>query len=427
MNTVSSRIKRSFRLKAVIPAIIVILAAAGGFSMIATAPRAAKAPPETAAPAVTTGVFGRGVQQVTVSVMGTVKAAREVSLKSRVSGEIVSVSNAYVPGGMFASGEEMLRIDPQDYELNLREIRAGVTEAEYDLKVEQGYQNVAGREWSLLKESSNGSEEEAELALRKPHLEKAVADLEAARAKLDQARLDLARTSITAPFPAVVKDKSADLGAMVAEQEVLATIACTDEFWVEASIPVDRLGWITLPAGDAPGSAATVIGGGVDSAARREGRVIRLLPALEDEGRMARILISIPDPLNLAGTPGVTPLLLGSYVTVLVDGGQLDDAIAIPRTAFRDNGRIWVMAEDGTLDIRTVTTAWRDTQSVILTQGLEEGEQVVLSSLSAPVQGMRLSAVETVRPADPMDSGADTDANTDAGMNGQPKDGERHE
>jgi len=391
-----SRTKRWFRPRAVIPVVIVFLAAAAAFSLIATAPRAAKAPPRSTAPAVAVGVFEKGPQQVTVSVMGTVTAAREISLKSRVAGEIVSVSEAYVPGGMFAKGEVMLRIDVKDYELALREIRAEVTEAEYNLKVEQGYQNVAGREWDLLKESSGGTEAEADLALRKPHLEKAVADLEAARAKLDQARLDLKRTVITAPFAAVVRDKSVDAGAMVSAQETLATIVCTDEFWVQASIPVDRIGRISLPNGDTPGSAATVVS--ADGRTRRAGRVIRLLPALEDEGRMARILISIPDPLNLAGEPDVQPLLLGSYVSVLVDGGRIDDGIAIPRSAFRDNGRIWVMTAEGTLDIRTVTPVWRDTQSVILTQGLEEGEQVVLSSLSAPVQGMSLSVAKALLP-----------------------------
>ncbi|MUM76783.1 efflux RND transporter periplasmic adaptor subunit [Pseudodesulfovibrio sp. F-1] len=417
MNVELSRTKQWFRLKAVIPVVIVVLAVAAAFSLIATSPRAAKAPPAPAAPAVSVDVFEKSSQQVTVSVMGTVMAAREINLKSRVAGEVVSASDAYVPGGMFAKGEVILRIDVKDYELTLREIKAEVTEAEYNLKVEQGYQNVAGREWDLLRESSGGTEEEAELALRKPHLEKAVADLEAARAKLDQARLDLERTVITAPFAAVVKDKSVDAGAMVSAQDALATLVCTDEFWVQASIPVDRLGWITLPNGDKPGSAATIIN--ADGRTRREGRVIRLLPALEDEGRMARILISIPDPLNLTGEPGVHPLLLGSYVTVLVDGGRVDGGIAIPRSAFRDNGRIWVVSEDGTLDIRTVIPAWRDTQSVILTQGLEEGEQLVLSSLSAPVQGMALSAAGVL-------SRSGATGGTES-MNTQSEEGEAHE
>jgi RND family efflux transporter MFP subunit len=399
MSMKSTKIHNLVPLKVALPALIVILAAVGAYAMIATAPHPVKRPPVDVAPTVSTGTFTTGSQPVTLSVMGTVIAACEINLECLVSGEVVSVSDTFVPGGMFAKGQKILQINPQDYKLALDEVKADVTTAEYDLKVELGYQNVAGREWTLLKKSSKGTEQEADLALRKPHLEKAKADLEAAKAKLEQAKLDLKRTTITAPFAAVVQSKSVDIGATVSAQETLASLVGTDEFWVEASVPVDRLNWITLPTADTPGATAIVVSGSAGNTSRRQGRIVRLLPSLEDEGRMARVLVSVKDPLNLAREPGVKPLLLGSYVTVLVDGGHLDNAISIPRSAFRDNSRIWVLQPDGTLDIRAVTPAWRDSNSVILTDGLTAGERVVLSTLSTPVQGMRLNDIEEVKSA----------------------------
>ncbi|CCH50190.1 efflux RND transporter periplasmic adaptor subunit [Pseudodesulfovibrio piezophilus] len=382
-----------FSVKILIPTVILLTAAMGAYVMIKTAPKAHRVAPVTILPTVEVATYEKGSHAIGLSVMGTVVAANEVTLVSRLSGEIVSVSDSFLPGGFFRKGDEVLRIDPKDYELALRETKADMVTAEYDLKVEQGYQNVAGREWNLLKKSAKGTEQEAELALRKPHLLKAQADLEAAKAQVEQAEINLQRTKVTAPFASMIESKSSDIGATVAAQEALATIVGTDEFWVEVSVPVDRLDHITFPMADGTvGSKTTVYNGKDETSARREGHVIRLLPSLESEGRMARVLISIADPLNLKGDPSLKPILLGSYVKVVIAGGEIADSYAIPRKVFRDNSKIWVLGQDGTLDIRTVNPVWRDAQTILLKEGLMPGEQVVLSSLTAPMQGMKLQA-----------------------------------
>ena len=49
---------------------------------------------------------------------------------------------------------------------------------------------------------------------------------------------------------------------------------------------------------------------------------------------------------------------------------------------------------DGTLDIRTVETGYSDRDRVVITRGLSEGEQVVVSSVRSPRQGMKVAALE---------------------------------
>ncbi len=391
MTKIFTKAKAVFSLKVVIPAMIIILAAAGAYATVATAPKAKKRKPVAMLPTVETQRIAMQDQRIWVPVMGTVTAARQITLEARVSGEVESVSPTFVPGGYFKQGDEILTISPVDYELALSEVRATVTNAEYSLKVENGYQNVSAREWDLLKGSAKGTDSDAELALRKPHLEKAKADLRAAQAKLKQAQLDLERTRITAPFAAMVEAKSTDIGATISEQEALATLVGTDEFWIQASVPVDRLDWIDIPMGEQAEGAIVRISSG--SGARknvREGHVVRLLPSLESEGRMARLLISVKDPLNLKGDPGVKPLLLGSYVSVQIDGGKLTDVYAVPRTAYRDNGKVWVLTDKGTLEIRSLNPVWRDNDTILFDEGLAAGEMIVTSDISAPLQGMKL-------------------------------------
>lgn len=391
MNT--NTIRAIFSLKVVLPALVVILAAVGAYAMVKSAPKAMKRPPVATAPTVETLVLSKEDHRIWVPVMGTVTAAREITLEARVSGEVATVSPTFVPGGFFEKDAEILRLDPEDYQLALSEVQADVTTAEYNLKVEQGYQNVSAREWELLKGDTKGTEAEASLALRKPHLQKAKADLAAAKAKLRQAKLDLDRTRVTAPFAAMVQEKSTDIGATVSEQEALATLVGTEEFWVQASIPVDRLDRIEIPSvNQENGSVVRILSGSGTSKTIREGRVVRLLPSLEDEGRMARLLISVKDPLNLEGVDGVKPLLLGSYVSVQIDGGRMEGVYAIPRTAYRDNGKVWVLGDGGTLEIRSLTPVWRSEDTIFFAEGLTPGEAVVTSGLTAPLEGMKLRA-----------------------------------
>lgn len=398
MQRIITKARAIFSLKVIVPLIIIILAAVGAYATVASAPKAKKRQPAAIKPTVETQRINMNSHRVWVPVMGTVSAARQITLEARVSGEVESVSPTFEPGGFFEKGQEILTISPEDYELALSEVRSEVTTAEYNLKVELGYQKVSAREWDLLKGSAKGTESEADLALRKPHLEKAKADLRAATAKLKQAQLDLQRTRITAPFASMVEEKNTDIGATISQQESLATLVGTDEFWITASVPVDRLDWIEIPlTGSTRGSVARIVSGSGSRKSVRFGNVIRLLPSLESEGRMARLLISVKDPLNLEGNPDLKPLLLGSYVSVMIDGGELADVFTIPRSAYRDNSTIWVLGADNKLEIRKVNPVWRDDATIVLEDGLAVGERLVTSSIAAPLQGMDLQAMEDVQ------------------------------
>ncbi|WP_031481894.1 efflux RND transporter periplasmic adaptor subunit [Maridesulfovibrio frigidus] len=391
---------KNIGLKGVIPLLIVGLAIFGAQMLIKTKPVARKKARVSSAPLVNVSSMKPQELRIWTPVMGTVEASRKISLEPQVTGRVISVSDSFIPGGYFAKGDELLRIDPLDYELALKQQQSVVIEAEYNLKLERGHQKVAGREWKLLRKSSGGTVQEAELALRKPHLEKAEANLAASKAKLRQSRVNLSRTRVRVPFSSMVVTKDAGLGANLAAQESIATMVGTGEFWVMVSVPVDRLDRIVIPsaANEFKGSAARVLSGSNGNSYEREGHVLRLLPSLESKGRMARVIVAVEDPLNLKGTPGVLPLLLGSYINVYIDSGTLDSVFAIPRSAYRDGDTLWIMNDNSELEIRNAESLWRDSDYIYLEKGLVEGEKLVTSDISTPLHGMKLrenvSAVE---------------------------------
>lgn len=352
-----------------------------------SAPRTQKRPPAKLSPVVQVETVHPSGYQIVIAAMGTVIPKREVVLKSRVSGEIVNIHPEFTEGGFLKKGTKVLQIDPLDYEIALERKKSAVIDAEYALKLELGHQAVAKREWELLKGSQPAQDMEMELALRKPHLDKARAGLAAAEADLKTAMLYLDRTHVMAPFNTMVRSKSVDLGSQVTPQEPLAELVGTDAYRIQASIPIDRLGWIQIPGqvGD-PGSIARIIYG---QGHERTGMVTRLMGDLAAQGRMARILVEVTDPLDRsASRQDRAPLLIGDYVRVEIQGRKLDRVFQIPRTALRDNSHVWIAGDNQTLEIRQVRPVWRDADIVLLQDGLEPGERLIVSDLPAAVEGM---------------------------------------
>jgi hypothetical protein len=128
---------------------------------------------------------------------------------------------------------------------------------------------------------------------------------------------------------------------------------------------------------------------------------------LESEGRMARLLIAVEDPLRL-DTPNTQgpPLLLGEYVSVEIQGRVLDQVYAIPRTALRDDKTVWLVEGNAKLAIRRVTPVWRDADVVILRDGLEPGDRLIVTDLPAPVAGMEVRVESDAKNQPRVDQGS---------------------
>ena len=378
--------------------VIVGAGIAGAAYLKKTAPTTQKRPPAEWIPVVETEPLKATTYRAVVDAMGSVIPARQVVLRSRVGGQVVSVHPEFTEGGFIGKGERILQLDDADYRLALARAKADLVDARYAMKLEMGRQEVAKKEWALLNQGGDSAADDSELALRKPHLDKAASDVAAAEAAVKRAALDLSRTRVEAPFNAIVLSRAVDLGSQVSPQEALAELVGTDVFWVQASIPVSRLDWIRIPqTRDGQGSPATVIYAGGH---RVQGRVVRLLGDLAGEGRMARILVAVKDPLGRGGDgagTAVAPLLIGEYVQVKIEGRLLSDVFVVPRTALRDGDAVWLVGQDSTLQIREVTTLWRDADTVVLKDSLKEGDALVVTDLPAPVSGMKVRLEQDLR------------------------------
>jgi RND family efflux transporter MFP subunit len=331
----------------------------------------------------------RGRFSPVIEVMGQVVPAREVTLQPRVSGRVIELAEAFEPGGRVAEGAALLRIDPADYQAALRQRRSELAQARADLELEQGRQAVAEQDFELLGEALD--EGNRHLVLRQPQLKQARAQVDFAEAALRRAELDLQRTRISAPFDAQILSRDVATGSQVSSGDSLARLVATDRYWVAASVPLSQLRWLRFAERDgeqgAPVSLRHEAAWGPSRS--RQGRLQRLVGELDANARLARVLVSVEDPLALRADAGTPSLMLGAFVRTAIEGRALDDVVRLDRNLLRREDTVWVM-EDGALDIRDVTVLLRDGDYAYISEGLEQGDQVVATDLATVVDGAAL-------------------------------------
>ena len=382
-----------------VASVVALLVAAGlAYYMMTNRPRPERRRPEPRAQIVQVLEMSPTAYRVEVPAMGTVAPALSVELKARVAGEVVWTHPQFVEGGVVREGQTLVRIDPTEYELALIQKKAVLASALLDLKSEEGRQEIARSEWEILGLEETASEMDRELALRQPQLASFEARLEAARAEVRQAELNLERTVVKAPFNALVRATSVSVGAQVPAQGIMATLVGSDVFHVEALVPLDRLEWINIPGGPRDDASRATVTAGNRRAVT--GRVLRLLGDLQPGGRLAQVLVEVPDPLDLELTNGERrPLLLGDYVSVSIEGRSLSDVYLVGREQLKDGDTLQIADAEDRLRFHRVDVVWSTLEEVVV-RGPEPGERLVVSDIPAPVEGMKLDVFASGQEAD---------------------------
>jgi len=371
---------------------LVLLLAAGITGLIfSTEPTASRtgATRETAM-LVETAPVRRGTYQPEVVAVGSVVPAQDIVLSPRVSGMIVERSPAFTPGGFVEKDQVLLQIDPADYENALKQRQSDLQRAEADLRVEMGRQTVAREDYQFLNESV--SDANKDLVLRQPQLNAARARVQAARAAVRQARLELQRTTIRAPFDAHIISRNANVGSQVSAGDNLGRLVGVDTYWVETTVPQDKLRWLSFPdTADQTGSEVQIRNRAAwPEGQYRTGRLDKLVGTLEGRTRLARVLVTVRDPLaHRSSAAELPPLMIGAFVETRIRGRDIPDVVRLHRDYVRKDDTVWIM-QDGVLEIRKVEIVFRDANYAYIRDGLNETDRVVTTNLTTVVDGARL-------------------------------------
>jgi len=365
-----------------LPLAIIIVAAGTGLYLIKNAPEAKRRPPKVEAPVVEVIDVVPEDYRVQLRSRGTVTPRTESTLIPEVAGRIISISAKFRDGGFFEKGDELLQIDPGDYELAVTTAKADEARMFLALKEEEARSLQAKRDWERLGISGKAGE----LVLRAPQLASAHAALASAEARLKQAKVDLERTRIRAPYAGRIVQKNVDVGQYVSPCTPLARVFAIDYLEVRLPLTDHQLAFVDLPetfrGGKAKGSGPDLLltsdmGGRIF---RWKGRLVRTEAGIDLASRQLFVIAQMDDPYKDDGS-GRPQLKIGQFMQASIEGHLLKNVFVLPRDIVSGDDSVLILGPDSRINRRKVEVLWRDKQSVVVKSGLSPGDRVITTRM----------------------------------------------
>lgn len=324
---------------------------------------------------------------------GTVQPRTRSILVAQVSGQIISVNENVRNGGFFEEGDVLAKIDPRDYEANVRISEASLMDARQALAEAAARTNQAKEDWARLGNTGDAPD----LVLRIPQLEAAKAKVISAESALQKSNLDLERSNIVAPFAGRILRKLVDVGQVVSQNTQLAEIYATD--YVEIRLPLRNrdLPFIDLPESNRFNEVSRVAEarveirsdlGGEDS---WEARLVRTEGAIDETARQLHVIAQIDDPFG-SDRQAQTPIKIGQYVTAKLQGKTMRRALVIPNNTIYQGSYVYIV-EDEILRRRNIEIDWQNDSDALIGAGLAPGDILVTTPLGQVSSGIRVSVV----------------------------------
>jgi RND family efflux transporter MFP subunit len=367
----------------IIPIVILVagIATMAGFASL-------KKPPEEKAKVDNTPIVA--VENIVVAPMtlevsshGVVTPKYETQLVAQVSGEIVELSDAFVRGGFVKKDQLLARIDPSDYHAALIDAQATMATARAALEKEVAQGKVAEREWKQITNSSP-----TELSLRKPQLAQELARVKSAQASVLRAERNLERTEIRAPYDSMVDSRTIGLGSFVSTGSQLGNVSGTDVAEIRLPVADNQLEFLAKEGLD---STVNLIGVYAGKSTQWDAKIARGEGVVDNKSRMSYLVAEIKDPYQLNSTTSAgVPLRFGSYVNAKIQGNYISQATSVPRYLVM-NGKVAILDSDSTLHYAEIDIVRQQGSNVIIGNGLANGDQLIVSALDYPIDGMKLA------------------------------------
>ena len=354
------------------------------------APGADKSPEPEAAIAVKSMVVKSADLAVRVESQGVAKARTRTSLVSEVSGAVLRVSDNFVVGGTFQAGDMLMALDPTDYEVALQRAEARLMSVKAAMEFERARSAQAAKEWAM---TGRPQSEAPLLALRRPYLLEAEANLLQAQSEVRQAKIKLEKTVIKAPYAGMVANKLADVGQFVTAGTRVGEAFAID--YVEVRLPLTErdLSMMGSLLSQNLTDKTVLLSGTVDGINTSwQATIVRSEGVVSELNRAQYLVARLADPYGLKVDQDnkSVPLRVGTFVKASIEGKVLKDVFQIPRSALLEGSRVGLIDSEQLLKIVPVTVAHADDQYYYLSNGLTAGMEIVISALGTPIEGLKL-------------------------------------
>jgi membrane fusion protein, multidrug efflux system len=355
----------------------VLLAACGEQPQQGAAASDAPVPSVVVAPVVSAPV------SFAVEFVGQTQAVQKVDLRARVTGFLRK--RGFQEGGTVAEGDVLFAIDQAEYAAARDAAAARLARAEATLLEDN--QNL--ERYRILAERGTASEARLDEAIAKQG--QSNADMTAARADLARADLDLGYTNIVSPVSGHIGRSSVDVGNLIGpDTGVLATVVTLDPIQVVFS--VSERDFLNFKEAVRDGTARTFapyVRLSNDALYAHRGKLDFIDVQVDPSVGAIQARAQFPNPDGL--------LLPGQFVSVILEGAEPEMQIVVPQAAVQANQIgpfVMVIDADNQLELRQIRTGQRSGTWIVVTDGLEVGETIVVEGIQKVRPGATVNPVQ---------------------------------
>lgn len=349
-------------------------------------------------------------QSVDLNLFGSLKAVRDVELRSLVGGEVIEVSDNFREGALLNKGDLLVRVDPFEFEAKLNENKASLLEAQARLNellaMQKSEMTALEREREVLEREIRNVERsdslakrgnisvkslddarsalsrqrqtvelrEAQLDIIKPRISQQRAVIDRLEVGVRRAERDVSNTSLRAPFRGYLTEVSAEFGKNIGASDKVARLIDAAQMEARFLLSDSQFGLLL-------GSSAGIVGRPVivswqsgESELVFNGQVARLSPEISSETGGVEVFAVLE-------ANEYTPLLRpGAFVEVVLSGNRYSDVAKLPDSSIYENSKVYVVM-DGRLEPRMIEIVARNGGEIFVRGDIKEGELVVTSRL----------------------------------------------
>ncbi|MGC2198557.1 MAG: efflux RND transporter periplasmic adaptor subunit [Stellaceae bacterium] len=308
-----------------------------------------------------------------VSLTGEIQPRYQADLGFRVNGKILE--RPVDVGTQVKTGDLLARLDPQQYRQDFEVAKAEVAAAAAEVTRSEAQE---ARQAALLK---NGHTTQVKYDQAVKAFKTAQAQLDAARAKQVQASENLGYTDLKADYDGVITAVGADAGQVVSAGQMVVRLARPGER--EAVFNIAE-GTLKSPPKDPTVTVHLVNNPEIETA----GKVRYISPQADPTTRTYTVRVSLPDapPQMRLGANVVGTVTLEQGQTVMIPGSAL----------FQKDGKpaVWLVEKDKTVQLKPITVQRYQGDSVIVGDGLAQGDVVVTAGVQKLLPGQKVALMD---------------------------------
>lgn len=311
----------------------------------------------------------------TLPALGTLKGYRDTKLGFEKAGIIKTFT--YKEGDLIPKGSLICELDKEETLIRLKGAESKLQEAQSNLLLAENKLQRAAQKFEIGGTSKSVYEEALLEYERDTHT------VEIGKAEVENAKLELKKCDIFAPYEGLLGNKYVETGETITPNTLVCDLIDVEYMIVQIGVVERDIEKVALK------QKASVY---VDAYPDREflGKVENISPVVEGQSRTFSIELKVANPQKL--------LMPGMFARVKINVFEKDKALVIPASAviqFRKKTYVFVVNEEtGIVKERPVAVLYSSTDYSIIERGLKEGELVVSGDHQSLADGTPVKIVE---------------------------------